>query len=517
MTLGELRPGARLFAYLRDSGGAGQERSVIEQRLDVERYVAQRGWLVVEWFVDTAIASGNYAKRNEFAALLDASLRDPPPVDGVITYTFSRFGRDDFDSPYYRLELRRHGVQVVSATEETVAGFESVMEAFIDWKNRVFLDDMSRHVRAGLRHNVEAGFAPGGSAPTGYRAEQVEIGRRRDGRARVAPRWVVDPDVGPRVTEAFRLAAEGVPYEEIIRQTGLPLKKTSVRSLLVNETYLGVMKFGSERFAGALEPLVDRETWDRVQARFTTRAEQAKKARRNMATDYLLSGLAVCGECGAAMIGGVDRRHEYAGSGGPWRFYRCREHGRVAADKAEMAVIRVMLDSVLTMESMRRMLARMREMMRDPAVGEELAEIGPRIAEKRRVIDTLLDAVEQGGGSATQERLNQREAELAQLEARRRELENRLQLAAVPFGEEHLERIVGEMRAQVTDEEAGVVRHVLRQWIKKVTLWPEEFKVDFREVDLAPVLQVYSAVPPRGYLVKTYNWPRLPLAICMKM
>lgn len=515
MTLQELRPGARLFAYLRDSGGSGQERSIIEQRLDVERYVTQRGWLVVDWFVDTAVASGNYARRNEFAALLDACLRNPPPVDGVITYTFSRFGRDDFDSPYYRLELRRHGVQVVSATEATVAGFESVMEAFIDWKNRVFLDDMSRHVRAGLRHNVEAGYAPGGSAPTGYKAVPVEIGKRRDGRARVAARWVVDPDVGPKVTEAFRLAADGLPYEDILRQTGLPIKKSSLRSLLINRTYLGVIKFGAEEFPG-LEPLVDQATWDKVQGRFVSRAEQAQKARRNMATDYLLSGLAVCGQCGTAMIGGVDRRHEYAGVGRPWRFYRCREHGRVAADKAELAVIRVMLDSVLTLEHMRRMLARMREIMQDPAVGEELVELGPRIAEKRRVIDTLLDAVEQGGGGATQERLNQREAELAQLEARRRELENRMALAAAPFGEEQLERIVGEMRAQVTDEEAGVVRHVLRQWVRAVTLWEAEFKIDFREVDLAPVMQVYSAVPPRGYLVKTYRWPRLPLAYYTK-
>ena len=59
--------------------------------------------------------------------------------------------------------------------------FAPLFEAFIDWKNRAFLDAMSRDVRRGLRANVAAGYAPGGTPPTGYRVERIEAELKRDG------------------------------------------------------------------------------------------------------------------------------------------------------------------------------------------------------------------------------------------------------------------------------------------------------------------------------------------------
>lgn len=105
---------------------------------------------------------------------------------------------------------------------------------------------MARHVREGLLTNVRAGCAPGGTPPTGLRAVRVEIGTKRDGSRRFAPRWEVDPHQGPHVTLAFNLAAQGLPYRAILEQTGLPLKSPStLRALLRNRSYLGVIKLGA--------------------------------------------------------------------------------------------------------------------------------------------------------------------------------------------------------------------------------------------------------------------------------
>lgn len=521
LTIRELRPGDRVFVYLRDSGGAGQERSVDEQRAAVERYAAARGWIIADYYIDEAAQSGNYGRRTDFAALLDACRRQPPPVDGVLTYSFARFGRDEYDSQFYRLELRRNGVQVDSVIDDVPAGpMAAVIEAVIDTQNRLFLDNMARHVREGLLKNVQAGCAPGGTPPTGLRAVRVEIGTRRDGSKRMAPRWEHDPDMAPRVAAAFRLAAEGLPYAAILEQTGLRVAPGTLRSMLGNRSYLGLIKLGAEEYPAPWAPLVDRATWDAVQARFVTRAEQARKARRMSTTTFVLSGLAACGHCGALLDGDSDRRPTPGGKPRVWRAYRCRacdELGRINAAQLEPGVIGAVLDHLLTPERMGEVLERVRAALNDPGVAEELARLGQEIGAKRRSIGALVDAVEQGAGPSVYGRLREREGELAQLEERRRQLEERLRLAGAPFGEEDLAQVIARMRAQVTDEDGAVVRHALRQYVERVLVWRGEFEVFFRGVDLRPVVQGYSDMPPRGFtMLPAVSW-RIPIAFVRRI
>jgi hypothetical protein len=80
-------------------------------------------------------------------------------VAGVLGWSLWRFGRDELDSHFYRLELRRNGADAVSATDQVAGGrFAPAFEASIDWRYRAFLDEMSRDVRRGLRANVAAGL-----------------------------------------------------------------------------------------------------------------------------------------------------------------------------------------------------------------------------------------------------------------------------------------------------------------------------------------------------------------------
>lgn len=504
LTLSELRPGNRLYAYLRDSGGTSQERSVSEQRAAIERYAAEHGWTIIHWFVDEATASGDYARRSEFGALLDACRTEPAPVDGVLTYALSRFGRDEFDSQFYRLDLRRHGVQVTSVIDQVPSGpLAVVFEAFIDWKNRTFLDDMSRHVREGLRANVAAGYAPGGKPPTGYRAEPVQIGTRRDGRPRVAARWVIDEATAPRVQEAFRLAAQGRSYADIHRAVQLLGSTTSYLSMFRNRTYLGLYKLGEEEFPGP-PALVDAATFAAVQARMAPRSEQAKVARRT-ASPFLLSGLARCGECGRLMQGDVSswdsKRAKRRAT--PYRAYRCRAKGcpvgHVRAELPERITVQTVLDTILTPETFAALLASLRAALADPQVDAELADLDAQEAALRPIIDNLLAAVERGGGVPTELRLQAREAELAALLARRAELQERQALAEVPLGEAELARVLDGMRAEVQSEEVGVARAALRGYVAGVEVWPDRTRVVFRSADVLAVVHGYSAMPPRGF------------------
>ena len=299
LQLKELGPGARVFAYARDSGGAGQVKSVADQRVELTAYAAQRGWVIVRWFLDEATSAGDMENREAFQELVTLCRQQPPPVAGVLVWSQSRFGRDELDSQFYRLEARRNGVNVVSATDPVPGGsFAPVFEAFIDWKNRAFLDEMSRDVRRGLRANVVAGYAPGGTPPTGYRAERVEAGLKRDGQPRLVAKWVVDEEKAEKVKQAFAMCAAGCSYNEIHAATDLLRSKQSYWSMFRNRSYLGILKFGKEEFPGALPALVDEATFEAVQARVTQKAEGARRARRR-GSEYLLSGLVACERCGS--------------------------------------------------------------------------------------------------------------------------------------------------------------------------------------------------------------------------
>lgn len=86
-------------------------------------------------------------------------------------------------------------------------------------------------------------------------------------------------------------------------------------------------------------------------------------------------------------------------------------------------------------------------------------------------------------------------------------MEERLRLAGAPFGAEELAVVVARMRAQVTDEDGAVVRHALRQYVARVVVWRGEFEVFFRAMDLRPVVQGYSDMPPRGFaMLPVLRW-----------
>jgi hypothetical protein len=95
----------------------------------------------------------------------------------------------------------------VSATQKAPENFAVLYEAVLDTVARIQIDQMAIDVRRGLRAHLVGGFAPPGTAPTGYIAERVQWSAKRDGSPRYARKWVEDPDKGPRVRQAFQMWA----------------------------------------------------------------------------------------------------------------------------------------------------------------------------------------------------------------------------------------------------------------------------------------------------------------------
>jgi len=209
----------RIWAYCRDSGGDEQQDSVASQRRAIEDYARRHNVAVVQVFTDEARPGSTTVGRDGWRICYTwpAAIE---PVDGIIFWSFSRLAREQLAAQFIKSDLRLRGYLLHSMMDDVPYGeFAPVVEALIDWKNERYLKDLSRDVKRGLHDLTQKGFAPGGFPPRGYKPDRVEIGAKRDGKPHIVSRWVPDPELAPRVRQAFQMRANGASYQEILETT----------------------------------------------------------------------------------------------------------------------------------------------------------------------------------------------------------------------------------------------------------------------------------------------------------
>jgi site-specific DNA recombinase len=106
---------------------------------------------------------------------------------------------------------------------------------------------------------------------------------------------VPDETLGPMVTEIFRRYAAGQPIADICRYAaavkGSRVIAGNLKKLLRNPVYLGHVVAAGETLPGSHDPLVDQQTWQRVQDRL---AADAVTPSRHLAPTWSLVGLCYC-------------------------------------------------------------------------------------------------------------------------------------------------------------------------------------------------------------------------------
>ncbi len=211
-------------------------------------------------------------------------------VDVVAIHDLSRLGRNVLESLTFIRWLRNRGVAVVSAMErvdDTPEGQLMLVNLLAIHEYRS--GDIGRRWAQIISHRAGRGQHHG-TPPRGYL-------RGEDGHL------VVDPVVGPAVTAAFKAYAAGVPVRQIRRDycamVGRHTATTALKRMLANPTYLGKVRVAGRR-TGPVEsydahpPLVDQETWDKVQRRLEA---DHRTPPRTLSPAYSLSGLGECGVC----------------------------------------------------------------------------------------------------------------------------------------------------------------------------------------------------------------------------
>lgn len=476
-----LAPGSIAWAYLRDSGGPNQDQSVPQQEQEIRAYCKRHGLALVMIFADVGKSGGSVEKRDQFLAMIDLSADASLCPDVILVWNLARFSRDVDDSDYYKSMLRKRGIIIHSLTDAIPEGlYAGVIEKLVDTANQEYRRQNSLAVKRAIRDLVKQGYMTG-TPPRGYIAIHEIIGTRRDGTPRHVSRWEPDPKLWDLVKLAWQMRADGRSYNEIMRATDGKVYKSANCwiTFFNNRSYLGIGKWGDLEIENHHEAAVDQATWDAVQAIRNDNPRTGLRHPMRIAYPSLLSGLAYCSQCGAAIV-----YHKAAHRS--WPFYICGKHDRakglktcdarrIGAKKIDALVLDVVLNRVLTPAYFADLLAEIKKQFTDTqAIDAQITDKRSELKYIDRALQNLLDLAEAFGPETVIDRLKQKEFERVQLTAKIKQLEAQHMQLTIEITPEALALVLNNWRDQITNandaNDTATVRSLLSYFVERIEM-----------------------------------------------
>ena len=316
----------------RDDGTDNDSNSIINQKKLLQKYAKEHGFSNTRNYVDDGYTGTNF-NRPGFQKLLEDI--DMGYVSVVIVKDMSRLGRDYLQVGYYTdTYFPDRDIRFIAVNDcVDSADGENELTPFRNVMNEMYARDISRKVRSSHRLRGNAG-EPLSQPPYGYMKDPMN-----------KKKWNIDNNVAQVVRDIFRMCLEGKGNETIARilqenkvlvpmaywqSQGLgrggkktqenPYKwcKTTVAKILSQQEYCGdIINFKTYSksfkhkqridnpkenwviFKNVHEPIIDRETFERVQklvAKTKRRAPKPTNAEKNMFCD-----LVYCADCGSKL------------------------------------------------------------------------------------------------------------------------------------------------------------------------------------------------------------------------
>ncbi len=408
---------ARAVLYLRMSSDR-QETSIGDQRTELRKYAATRGYAIVGEFVDEGISGDSTERRAGFLAMRDAAGSGAFAV--VLAWDQDRVGRfDPLDAGYWLYPFRQSGIEFETIAQGRL-NFEDLTGQLIFSVNQLgkaqYLRDLSRNTVRGQLASARAGRqGTGGKDPFGYRHEGERVWIVPE-EAEII-RWIFARYLEPG--SSIRSIASELNARGIATCKGASCwKQGAVRSILTRRKYTGAFVYGGttsgKYFGGCggemlprkktdgiansepivhpdrFEAIVSAEVFDRVQEKLHARRQET---RPRSARFYVLGGLLRCGDCGGT-LGGQQRFGTSA--------YMCRSYlqGGTAACWSnaieEAPLVQYIVDYVrseyCSPEARERLVAEIRRQQGEPAnrTGEQ--------TRLRRKVEELNAKIDRGAG-----------------------------------------------------------------------------------------------------------------------
>ena len=335
----------------RDDGAEGESNSIANQKKLLAKYAKEHGFTNTKFYVDDGYTGTNF-NRPGFQQMLEDM--EMGYISTVIVKDSSRFGRNYLEvGQYTDYYFPEHNIRFIAINDciDSDNG-EDDFSAFRNVMNEMYAKDISRKVRSSHRLRGNAG-EPLSPPPYGYVKDPAN-----------KKKWIIDPDAAEVVQRIFRLCIEGNGNETIARilqddkilvpqaywqSKGMsrggkktqpnPYKwcKTTIAKMLEQQEYCGdIINFKSYSqsfrnktrvenpkenwaiFKDVHEPIIDRETWERVQE--LTKNSKRRKPKNENVKKSIFTNLLYCGDCGHKLWFNINKQNPSI------RFYSCSNY-----------------------------------------------------------------------------------------------------------------------------------------------------------------------------------------------
>lgn len=276
----------KVVIYLRVSSEQQAERqlSIPAQREALEHYAFDRGWQIINEYVDEA-KSAKTDDRPDFLRMIGAAQKPNREFQTILVHKFDRFSRSRADHTIYKTLLKKLGINVISATEPTEPDTPHgmLLEGMLEVISEFYNVNLKHETLKGMRENAIQGFHCGGRAPFGYRLERV--GSKVN--------YILGPEEEVNIIkQIFSMATQGMGGKKIARalnEQGIPVGRkwspSTVLAILENEAYIGNRVWNKRsEVSGRNNPhsewivkkgshpaIIVESTWDEVQSRLRSR------------------------------------------------------------------------------------------------------------------------------------------------------------------------------------------------------------------------------------------------------
>ena len=355
--------------------------SIPAQKEKLLLYCKAKDWVVSDVYIDGGY-SGSNLDRPDLKRLL-GSLKD---IDLVLVYKLDRLSRSQKDTLFLiEDEFIKNNVDFVSMTEnfDTTTAFGRAMIGILSVFAQLERENIRERSKLGRVERAKKGLWAGPpNPPLGYDLVDSKL--------------IVNDYEAMQVREIFDLYLKGWGKQRIANhfiKKGYTNKYGDwdnvsnhvIIRIVTNRSYVGEVSYAKKWYKGIHEPIIDIDTF--------AIANSMKKQRKGNSTvvKYFLSGLLICGKCGAGYI--VDAKNNK-------RYHICknRKHGYKQDFKCDNTIFRVEFLEEQAKEKIKEMVLNKDETIRNKYKEMENKEvviednvINDRLKEIDKQIEKLMD------------------------------------------------------------------------------------------------------------------------------
>ena len=296
-------------AYVRVSTDAQVEKYSIPQQIElITDYCKIKDWYLINVYTDAGYSGANM-NRPELQALI----KDIALYDLVLVYKLDRLSRSQKDTLYLVDDIfTKNGVKFASIQEnfDTSTPLGMAMLGILATFAQLEREQIKERMALGRRGRMQQGlWRAGSNVPTGY--DYI------DGRL------IVRPDEKIQIEKIFELYLQGWTINRIrqymhanyTNRYSSWAQSSAISTVLRNPLYIGMLPCSNgDVTQGIHEPIIDRDTFDRVQTMLKQRAENFAPALKHpFKANHLLTGITYCGECGGRVSCVGTHKYSYYG------------------------------------------------------------------------------------------------------------------------------------------------------------------------------------------------------------